>query len=143
MKHSHWIFSAGASILLASGFAVAQATTPATPATPAIPATRTTSATPATPATPATNTPAHKHLNINQREENQQDRIAQGIKSGKLTPGDAAQLEQQQQRIDSKVATDRAANGGKLTKKEKQQIRRRQNRASHNIYKEKHESGRR
>ncbi len=124
MKHIHWIFSAGASILLASGFAVAQATTPTT--------------------TTPTTAPTQNHpQSINQREENQQNRIAQGIKSGKLTPGDAAQLEKQQQRIDNKVAADRAANGGKLTKKERQQIRRRQNHASHNIYREKHESGRR
>lgn len=125
MKRIHWIFSTGASILLASGFAVAQTTTQPNPTVPAPPP------------------PAHKHLNINQREENQQDRIAQGIKSGKLTPGDAAQLEKQQQRIDNKVADDREDNGGKLTKKEKQKIRHMQNRASHNIYKEKHESGRR
>ena len=70
--------------------------------------------------------------------ENQQDRIAHGIKSGQLTAGETAKLENQQRGINQQVAADRAANGGKLTPGEKQQINKDQNAASKNIYNKKH-----
>jgi hypothetical protein len=75
---------------------------------------------------------------VGRRAENQQDRIAQGIKSGQLTAGETAKLENQQKNINHQVAADRAANGGKLTKGEKQQINKEQNAASKNIYNKKH-----
>jgi len=75
---------------------------------------------------------------VGQRRENQQDRIAQGIKSGQLTAGEIAKLETQQKHINQQVATDRTANGGKLTAGEKAQINHEQNQASRNIYHKKH-----
>ncbi len=75
---------------------------------------------------------------VGQRRENQQDRIAQGIKSGQLTAGETAKLEKQQQGINKQVAADRKANGGKLTASEKQQINKEQNAASKNIHRKKH-----
>ena len=75
---------------------------------------------------------------VGQRAENQQDRIAQGIKSGQLTAGETAKLENQQKNINQQVHADRAANGGKLTPGEKQQINKEQNAASKNIYNKKH-----
>jgi hypothetical protein len=75
---------------------------------------------------------------VGQRRENQQDRIAQGIKSGQLTAGETAKLENQQKGINQQVKADRAANGGKLTEGEKQQINKEQNAASKNIYNKKH-----
>jgi len=75
---------------------------------------------------------------VGQRRENQQDRIAQGIKSGQLTAGETAKLENQQKNINKQVATDRAANGGKLTAGEKAQVNKEQNKASKNIYNKKH-----
>ena len=75
---------------------------------------------------------------VGQRRENQQDRIAQGIKSGQLTAGETAKLERQQQGINKQVAGDRKANGGTLTASQKRQINREQNQASKNIYKKKH-----
>ena len=77
---------------------------------------------------------------VDQRRENQQDRIAQGIKTGQLTPGETAKLENQQKTINQQVRADRAANGGKLTASEKQQINKEQDQASKNIYKKKHNS---
>ena len=56
---------------------------------------------------------------VGKREENQQDRIAQGIKSGQLTAGEAAHLENNEAKINNEVRNDRAANGGKLTPQEK------------------------
>ena len=84
------------------------------------------------------NTAHYGNNEVGQRRENQQDRIAQGIKSGQLTAGETAKLENQQRGINQQVAADRAANGGKLTSAEKQQINKEQNAASKNIYNQKH-----
>ena len=75
---------------------------------------------------------------IQKRKENQQDRIAQGVKSGQLTPAETANLEQKEARLNREIRHDRAANGGKLTNHEKRQINRQQNRLSLNIYGDKH-----
>jgi len=75
---------------------------------------------------------------VGQRRENQQDRIAQGIKSGQLTPSETSKLEKQQQGINKQVASDRKANGGSLTASQKKQINKEQNQASRNIYRKKH-----
>jgi hypothetical protein len=75
---------------------------------------------------------------IGKRAENQQDRIAQGIKSGQLTAGEAAHLENNEARINQQVRADRQANGGKLTAKERAQVNREQNRQSRQIYRDKH-----
>ena len=75
---------------------------------------------------------------VGERRENQQDRIAEGIKSGQLTAGETAKLENQQRGINQQVKADRSANGGKLTAGEKQQLNKEQNAASKNIYNKKH-----
>jgi len=75
---------------------------------------------------------------VDQRRENQQDRIAQGIKSGQMTAGEAAKAENQQKGINQQVAADRKANGGTLTASEKKQVNHEQNAASKNIYHKKH-----
>ena len=84
------------------------------------------------------NTAHYGNNKVGQRRENQQDRIAQGIKSGQLTAGETAKLENQQKGINKQVAADRKANGGTLTTSEKKQINKDQNGASKNIYHKKH-----
>jgi hypothetical protein len=84
------------------------------------------------------NTAHYGNNEVGQRRENQQDRIANGIKSGQLTAGETAKLENQQHGINQQVKADRAANGGKLTQGEKQQVNKEQNAASKNIYNKKH-----
>jgi hypothetical protein len=84
------------------------------------------------------NTAHYGNNKVDQRRENQQDRIAQGIKSGKLTAGETAKLENQQKGINQQVAADRKANGGKLTTGEKKQINHEQNQAWKNIHQKKH-----
>lgn len=84
------------------------------------------------------NTAHYGNTEVGQRRENQQDRIAQGVKSGQLTAGETAKLENQQKGINQQVAADRAANGGKLTPGEKKQVNHEQNQASRNIYSKKH-----
>jgi len=90
--------------------------------------------------TPAAN-PAPKS-EVGRRQENQQDRIGQGVKSGQLTAGETARLEKNQARINKEVRNDRAANGGKLTPQERRQINRQQNRQSRQIYRAKHNAAR-
>jgi len=77
---------------------------------------------------------------VGQRRDNQQDRIAQGIRSGQMTPGEVARTENREQNINRSIAADRAANGGRLTAQERHNINQRQNRVSHQIYRQKHNS---
>jgi hypothetical protein len=75
---------------------------------------------------------------VDQRKENQQDRVAQGIKSGQLTAGETGKLETKEAAINQEVHTDRTLNGGKLTGQEKQIVNRQQNQMSGQIYADKH-----
>lgn len=75
---------------------------------------------------------------IQQRKENQQKRIANGVKNGSLNAGETARVEHQESKLNKDVRADRKANGGNLTNNEKKQINRQQNRLSKQIYKDKH-----
>jgi len=94
------------------------------------------------PATAAAPTPPIHKWTINQREENQQDRIAQGIKSGQLTAGETANLETKEAAINNEVRADRHVNGGKLTQAERVQVNHQLNRTSRQIYRDKHNGAR-
>jgi len=74
------------------------------------------------------------------RKENQQDRIAQGVKSGQLTAHETARLETKESGLNRETRSDRAMNGGRLTGAEKRQVNRQQNRLSGDIYRDKHNS---
>ena len=80
---------------------------------------------------------------VNARDKAQQERIGQGIKSGQLTAGEAANLEKKEANLNKEERTDRAANGGKLTAGEKKQINRQQNGLSKQIYNKKHNARKR
>jgi len=83
--------------------------------------------------------PGHPRVNeVNKREQNQQDRIANGVKNGTMTPGQAAHVERQEQHIENQQKADMAAHNGHLTKGEQRQLNREQNRTSKEIYKDKH-----
>jgi len=89
---------------------------------------------------PGVNDPNHPRVNqINQREQNQQNRIANGIKNDKLTPGQAANLEKGQQRLQNNEKRDMAKDNGHLTKQDQKQLNKEANRQSAKIYKDKHE----
>src|SRR6266576_791058 len=122
-----------AAVLLAGSVAMAQ-DQPAPSSQPAPQAQSGSAATAATPATPA----AKPKPTVAQRKENQQDRIAQGVKSGQLTAGETANLETKEAAINGETKADRAANGGKLSAAEKKQINGQQNQVSKQIYKDKH-----
>jgi hypothetical protein len=86
----------------------------------------------------ADTTAQHPRSEVGKRQENQQDRIGNGVKSGQLTAGEAAHLERNQARINRQVRADRRANGGKLTPQERAKVNREQNRQSKQIYRAKH-----
>jgi hypothetical protein len=94
--------------------------------------------TPATPSTPSTTSTPAQPPSVAQRKENQQDRIANGVKSGQLTAGETANLETKEAAINGETKADRAANGGKLTSAEKAQVNQQQNQLSKQIYNDKH-----
>ncbi len=75
---------------------------------------------------------------IDQRRENQQDRIANGIRSGAMSPAEAARSEGHEQQINRQIASDHHADGGRLSAQQQRQINRRQNGASRQIYRQNH-----
>jgi len=81
---------------------------------------------------------AGKSYNPNSREANQNQRVANGLRSGQMTSGEAARADRTQSNIDSQVHNDRVANGGKLTGQERQQVNGEQNAASRQIYNDNH-----
>src|ERR1700723_3272389 len=74
---------------------------------------------------------------VGERAENQQKRIGNGVADGKMTPGETAHVEKQEQHINQQTKTDREANGGKLTPQEKKQVNKEQNKTSKEIKKDK------
>jgi hypothetical protein len=83
--------------------------------------------------------PGHPRVNqVNQRETNQQNRIANGVKNGQLTPGQTARLKRGEQRLQNNEKKDMAKDNGHLTKQDQRQLNREANRMSNRIYKDKH-----
>ena len=78
------------------------------------------------------------HRNINQRKENQQDRIAQGVKSGDLSAGQTSRLEHQEAGINKEERGMRAQDNGHLTGQDRRTINHQQNVESRRIYRDKH-----
>jgi hypothetical protein len=83
---------------------------------------------------------AQSNKEINQRKVKQQDRIAQGVRSGQLTPGETAHLERQEQGINREERAMRAQDNGHLTKADRKLVNRQQNVESKRIYRDKHNS---
>ncbi len=101
---------------------------------PFVPAAATTASFHANPTNPA----AAARPTVNGREANQDGRIANGLRSGQMTSGEAARATANQARIDNQVHADRTANGGSLTPQQRQQVNREQNNASRQIYNDNH-----
>jgi len=82
--------------------------------------------------------PGHPRVNqVNQRETNQQDRIANGEKNGTLTPGQSSRLEKGEQRLENNQKSDMAKDNGHLTKQNQQQLNKEANHMSNRIAKDK------
>jgi len=84
--------------------------------------------------------PGYPRVNqVNQREENQQQRIGNGVKNGKLTAQQTSNLEKRENNVQNREKKDMAAHNGHLTKPEQNGINRQQNRISKSIAKDKHD----
>jgi len=75
---------------------------------------------------------------VGARRDLQQQRIANGLRSGQMSPSEAAKTENREQNINRNIAADRQANSGKLTPAERRNINGAQNGASRQIHEEKH-----
>jgi len=76
---------------------------------------------------------------VDATRERQQERIADGVRSGELTPHETRKIERKEKKINREIREDRRENGGHLTPSDKAEIKRKQQRVSKDIYKEKHD----
>jgi len=76
---------------------------------------------------------------INERQQNQRERIQQGVRSGELTPVEAARIRRQEAQIRLNEARARQS-GGEFTPQERARIQRQLNRESRRIYRQKHDA---
>jgi hypothetical protein len=74
---------------------------------------------------------------IDARQAIQEQRINQGVQSGRLTEAEAARLQKGEARIDAAQA--RAAADGKVTNNEKRHLEKMANKEDREIYKQKHD----
>ena len=82
--------------------------------------------------------PGHPRVNeVNAREGNQQQRIANGIQSGTLSSKQASNLEKRETNLQNREQKDMAKNGGHLTKGEQAGLNRQENRISRSIARDK------
>lgn len=75
---------------------------------------------------------------INERKGYQQERIAQGIRSGELTARETRNLEFREASINRQEYAMRRADGGYLTARDRAVLTCRQNHVSRSIYRDKH-----
>ncbi len=109
-----------------------------------LPAAAQTSPAPQTGATPPASTPqttapsATPHPEtINQHRVNQQDRIAAGVDSGRLTSGEASTLEKQESNINHEETDMKKLDNGKLTSADRAALRQQQKQVSNEIHQDK------
>jgi len=119
MKITHSLLVLAVGGLMVTGSAIAQTTTSG--------------------AGPGVVDPGHPRVNeVNQREQNQQKRIANGINNGSLSPKETANLEKREASVERQEKADMAKHNGHLTKAEQRQLNRRENHISRSIYRDKH-----
>src|SRR5580698_8539974 len=75
---------------------------------------------------------------INQRKQNQQDRIANGIDSGQLNAGETKNLERGETNLNRNERAMRADDDGHLTAADRSQLNHQENHLSNQIYQDKH-----
>lgn len=75
---------------------------------------------------------------VDQRHAYQQQRIDNGLRSGRMTPGEAHRVERQQVSIDRQEARMRYRHGGHLNGYDRAVLQHREDRASRHIYHAKH-----
>ncbi len=87
----------------------------------------------------AQDVPDHPRVNeVNQRLDNQQARINQGLANGTMTGKEAARDEAHDANIAKRESVDEAKHGGHLTKGEQNRLNKSENKNSQRIYHQKH-----
>ncbi|WP_266157348.1 hypothetical protein [Dyella silvatica] len=83
------------------------------------------------------NVPGHPRVNeVNQRLENQQNRIQAGVADGQLNAKQAARDEKQDANIAQRESADEAKHGGHLTKGEQKRLNASENQDSRRIHRQ-------
>ena len=83
--------------------------------------------------------PGHPRVNqVNARETRQQQRIANGVKNGTMTPRQTAHVEQREANVERTEKKDMSEHNGHLTKNEQKNLNHRENRSSNTIRNDKH-----
>lgn len=78
------------------------------------------------------------HKTIQQRKENQQDRIANGIDNGSLSAHESSTLEKKESELNQEERDMKAMDNGHLTQADRATLQQQQNQLSNQIYKDKH-----
>src|SRR5271155_4149001 len=87
----------------------------------------------------AQDVPDHPRVNeVNQRLDNQQARINQGLANGTMTGKEAARDESHDANIAKRESVDEAKHGGHLTKAEQNRLNKSEKKNSQRIYRQKH-----
>ncbi|HEY6618310.1 MAG TPA: hypothetical protein VIY68_02085 [Steroidobacteraceae bacterium] len=85
--------------------------------------------------------PDHPRVNeVNQRLDNQQTRINQGLANGTMNSKQAARDETHDANIAKRESVDEARHNGHLTKGEQHRLNKSENKNSHRIYNQKHKT---
>jgi hypothetical protein len=83
--------------------------------------------------------PGHPRVNeVNNRLQNQQNRINNGLKNGTMNHAQAARDETRDANIARRESVDEAKHDGHLTKQEQKNLNHSENRNSGDIYRQKH-----
>jgi hypothetical protein len=86
-----------------------------------------------------TDVPGHPRVNeVNNRLENQQDRINNGLKNGTMSQRQADRDETRDANIARRESVDEAKHDGHLTKQEQHNLNKSENHNSRAIYRQKH-----
>jgi len=80
-----------------------------------------------------------RRAQVNKRLRNQNRRINQGVKNGKLTKQQATQLHKEDHQIRQEERDMASQNGGHITKQEQKTLNQQENAVSNKIYNEKHD----
>ena len=81
---------------------------------------------------------ANKHHTIRHRKVMQQERIANGVKSGEMTRGETRSVEKQEAEINQETRAMRKDDNGKLTPADRAKVQHQQDQLSKQIWKDKH-----
>lgn len=80
-----------------------------------------------------------RRTQVNKRLNNQNRRIAQGVRNGALTPAEAKKLRSEDRAIRQEERDMAKQNGGHITKQEQRTLNQQENAVSGQIYQEKHD----